>query len=706
MSEIQWGLLPQQPNFAGNMANSFMLGREIAQVKQGDQALQKVRANPNDQGALTDLAVYNPQAANAFLTMQASQRQAQARGAAADVYRAYGNAMAPAAPTMQAPAQNAPASPAPAAPAAPQQPTQGAAPAPQQNAPQQAPKASPAALLQPDHPVTQQIGAAVASGQMNFNQALANFAQYADPQQTTQLINSVAQMDELRRTKLAESNGALGTVAQSLLQLPPAQRAAAVQQSAAYLQSHGVSADQIDQAIQAGLTDQQLHGYVGQAIGVASIIEQANKDRQFRQTDRQLGQADQRIALEGQQLAETRRHNIAEENMPVAVQYGSSLVNRTTGATVYDGMSMGGGGDTFSKMIGIESGGKQFDNNGKPLVSPKGAVGVAQVMPNTAPEAARLAGLPWDPQRYQNDPQYNMQLGRAYFQSLVQKYNGDEMKAAAAYNAGAGRVDAAIAKGGANWASQLPQETQNYVANLARNGGNSSAMDAQAKAIAEYRVPAPSGRAAMSPMNIALMQKVQALNPSFDETQYAMRGKVVKDFSTGKEGNTVRSLNVAVDHLDQLQLAAKALGNGNVQLFNSVSQGFANATGSPVPSNFNAIKNFVMDEVTKAIIGAGGGVGDRDKAAQVINQAQSPEQLAGSIYQVKKLMAGQLHGLQQQYEQGSGLKNFGDKLSPRTKQILGYNDQQGRQAPAGATATATGPNGAKIALVQGKWVQY
>jgi soluble lytic murein transglycosylase len=33
-------------------------------------------------------------------------------------------------------------------------------------------------------------------------------------------------------------------------------------------------------------------------------------------------------------------------------------------------------------------------------VSPKGAVGIMQVMPATGPEAARLAGVPWDPEAF------------------------------------------------------------------------------------------------------------------------------------------------------------------------------------------------------------------------------------------------------------------------------------------------------------------
>ena len=52
----------------------------------------------------------------------------------------------------------------------------------------------------------------------------------------------------------------------------------------------------------------------------------------------------------------------------------------------------------FTAMLGTESNHRQLDNQGNPITSPKGAIGVAQVMPSTAPEAAKLAGLAWDEQ--------------------------------------------------------------------------------------------------------------------------------------------------------------------------------------------------------------------------------------------------------------------------------------------------------------------
>lgn len=132
----------------------------------------------------------------------------------------------------------------------------------------------------------------------------------------------------------------------------------------------------------------------------------------------------------------------------------------------------------FNIAVGTESGGKQFAKDGTPLTSPKGAIGIAQVMPTTAPEAAKLAGLPWDENRYKTDAAYNKALGMAYFQQQLQDNGGDLAKSYAAYNAGPGRLAEAIKKAEKSaklakndptvpvhtWLDFMPEETRNYVA--------------------------------------------------------------------------------------------------------------------------------------------------------------------------------------------------------------------------------------------------
>lgn len=119
-----------------------------------------------------------------------------------------------------------------------------------------------------------------------------------------------------------------------------------------------------------------------------------------------------------------------------------------------------------TRILKQESGNKQFDpRTGQPLTSSAGAIGIAQVMPGTAPEAAKLAGMEFDEQRYRTDPEYNAALGRAYFKHQFDTF-GSVDKAAAAYNAGPGAVSSAIDRAtalGGSYLDYLPAETQAYV---------------------------------------------------------------------------------------------------------------------------------------------------------------------------------------------------------------------------------------------------
>lgn len=125
-----------------------------------------------------------------------------------------------------------------------------------------------------------------------------------------------------------------------------------------------------------------------------------------------------------------------------------------------------------SRILGQESGHQQYNKDGTVKTSSAGAIGIAQVMPGTAPTAAKMAGLPWDEDKYLHDADYNAALGRAYFLSQYDKY-GDVAMAAAAYNAGPGNVDKAIRRAqesGGSYIDYLPAETRAYVASTTGAG--------------------------------------------------------------------------------------------------------------------------------------------------------------------------------------------------------------------------------------------
>lgn len=155
---------------------------------------------------------------------------------------------------------------------------------------------------------------------------------------------------------------------------------------------------------------------------------------------------------------------------------------------------------------------------------------------------------------------------------------------------------------------------------------------------------------------------------AYDPTANANRFPAIAKFNTAKQGDTTRSLNVAVAHLGTLDQLADALSNNDVRAFNVVSNKIATQFGTTAPTNFNTAKQIVADEIVKAVVGAGGGVNDRQEAANNVTAASTPEQLKGVIQTYKHLMTGQLGGLEQQYEAATGgLKDYRTKyLTPET----------------------------------------
>lgn len=103
--------------------------------------------------------------------------------------------------------------------------------------------------------------------------------------------------------------------------------------------------------------------------------------------------------------------------------------------------------------------------------SPAGARGLMQLMPATARHTAGKIGYPYRDPDQLFDPDVNVSLGSAYLQGLLNNYGGNRIFAAAAYNAGPGRVARWRAQSGNKpadvWIEGIPyRETRNYVQNI------------------------------------------------------------------------------------------------------------------------------------------------------------------------------------------------------------------------------------------------
>ncbi len=117
----------------------------------------------------------------------------------------------------------------------------------------------------------------------------------------------------------------------------------------------------------------------------------------------------------------------------------------------------------------------QFDRQ---IISKAGARGLMQLMPGTARDTARLAGVGYDLGSLY-EPGYNIRLGSTYFGTLMDRYSGSYVLAVCAYNAGPGNVNKWLAANGdprvsgtdvISWIEKIPlSETRNYVQRVLEN---------------------------------------------------------------------------------------------------------------------------------------------------------------------------------------------------------------------------------------------
>jgi len=111
-------------------------------------------------------------------------------------------------------------------------------------------------------------------------------------------------------------------------------------------------------------------------------------------------------------------------------------------------------------------------------VSHAGARGMMQLMTGTAREQAGKLGVDYDGYRLTSDPNYNVMIGSAYFQRMLNTWNGSVPLAVASYNAGSGNVAKWVARYGdprgqvdmLKWIEAIPfVETKGYVQRVIEN---------------------------------------------------------------------------------------------------------------------------------------------------------------------------------------------------------------------------------------------
>jgi soluble lytic murein transglycosylase len=130
------------------------------------------------------------------------------------------------------------------------------------------------------------------------------------------------------------------------------------------------------------------------------------------------------------------------------------------------------------------------------IVSPASAVGLMQLMPATAKQAASELSLPFD-EADLTRPDVNLRLGAFYIAKLLRMFQGNVALAAAAYNAGPRAVSRWLSASPGEdldlWVARIPfDETRNYVARVAQNLARYQWLEGGDDAVTELALPIPT----------------------------------------------------------------------------------------------------------------------------------------------------------------------------------------------------------------------
>lgn len=160
-------------------------------------------------------------------------------------------------------------------------------------------------------------------------------------------------------------------------------------------------------------------------------------------------------------LSEALLHNVLNKRASRAESKGkegaSAIMASLMGGS---GMGSSGGQPTQLPTGGLDRDAlhqaqMMAESAGNPnAVSPAGARGLMQIMPDTAANP----GFGMQPMVNIDDPAENEKFGRGYMDKMLGRYGGDQRKALVAYNWGAGNAD----KWDGNMQS-LPAETRGYI---------------------------------------------------------------------------------------------------------------------------------------------------------------------------------------------------------------------------------------------------
>ena len=282
-----------------------------------------------------------------------------------------------------------------------------------------------------------------------------------------------------------------------------------------------------------------------------------------------------------------------------------------------------GTGITAANIATVESGG---DPN---AVSPKGARGVMQVMPNTLKDP----GFGVTPAK-DDSPEELQRVGEDYYAALQKKYGHDTL-AAIAYNMGPRVADEWLSKGGDF--NKLPTETQKYIGKVNLVNAMSSRQPATSTTpAAASTAPAAASAAPLG----AVRTETRTREAAEKEGSTAVAQSLGKNAAETGAAIDKAGLSAGDDYVLASEIVKIATDNTMQEMFGVLEKG--------------GVAPFVLRQLQNAVnAGQFGTIGVKDLADNLAKAQATPEQIAKYDRMIRNLATAELK-FAQTYLKGQG----------------------------------------------------
>ncbi|HTX34229.1 MAG TPA: hypothetical protein VME43_04380, partial [Bryobacteraceae bacterium] len=180
-----------------------------------------------------------------------------------------------------------------------------------------------------------------------------------------------------------------------------------------------------------------------------------------------------------------------------------------------------------------------------------------------------------------------------------------------------------------------------------------AAADPVAVAVANYQVPPPN-TGSRSPMALATLRKVMALNPDYNAQNWQAQSAMMKGYTSGSQSKEISGINTALGHIGVLGQAIDALNNNDIQGLNRLANFLQVQTGGTAVTTYQAIVHKVAPELNRAYVGGVGAQGEIQAQESDFDPKLGPQQLKNNVAITARLLRSKIGALENQWKTTMG----------------------------------------------------